>query len=65
MIKYSIEIRYSRNGKEEVVKASMCCNEFLTDESLERSVINICKVIRKIYSYSKIKILDTDIRIVE
>ncbi len=65
MIEYIIEIRYSRNGEEEVAKASMSCNEFLTDDSLEKSVINICKAIRKIYSYSKIEILDTDIRIVE
>lgn len=65
MIKYSIEIRYSRNDKEEVANASISCNEFLTDESLERSVINICKVIRKIFNSSKIEILDTEIKIVE
>jgi hypothetical protein len=65
MIEYLVEIKYCRDDKEEIAKASMSCNEFLTDEKLERSVINICKAIKKIYSCSKIVILDTEIKIVE
>lgn len=65
MIAYSIQIIYNRNNEIGIAKAFISCDDFLSDESLERSVINICKAIRKIYSYSKIEILDTDIRIVE
>lgn len=65
MIEYLIKITYKRNIKKEIVKASISCNDFLTDEKLERIVINICKVIKKIYSSSKIEILETDAKIVE
>ena len=57
MIEYLIEITYKRNCKKEVAKVSI--------EKLERIVINICKVIKKIYSSSKIEILETDAKIVE
>ena len=65
MIEYLIEITYKRNCKKEVAKVSIYCYDFLTDEKLERIVINICKVIKKIYSSSKIEILETDAKIVE
>ncbi|WP_339002377.1 hypothetical protein [Fusobacterium animalis] len=65
MIEYLIKITYKRNIKKEIVKASISCNDFLTDEKLDKIVINICKILRKIYNSSKIVILETDIKVVE
>jgi len=65
MIEYLIEITYKRNCKKEVAKVSISCNDFLTDEKLDKIVINICKILRRIYNSSKIVILETDIKVVE
>ena len=65
MIESLIEITYKRNSKKEVAKVSISCNDFLTDEKLDKIVINICKILRRIYNSSKIVILETDIKVVE
>ena len=65
MIAYSIEIIYSRNNKTEVAKAFISCDDFLSDEKLDKIIIDNCKFIREIYNNSKIEILETSIKLEE
>ena len=61
MIGYQIEIKF----KEQFLRASISTDDYLNDDKLEEIVINISNVLKKIFSSSEIKILETDIKLEE
>lgn len=65
MIAYSIQIIYNRNNEIGIAKAFISCDDFLSDEKLDRIVIDNYKFIREIYNNSKIEILETSIKLEE
>ena len=65
MIDYQIEIKFKRDSNEQFLRASISTDDYLNDDKLEEIVINISKVLKKIFSSSEIKILETDIKLEE
>ena len=65
MIGYQIEIKFKRDSNEQFLRASISTDDYLNDDKLEEIVINISNVLKKIFSSSEIKILETDIKIEE
>lgn len=65
MIGYQIEIKFKRDSNEQFLRASMSTDDYLNDDKLEEIVINISNVLKKIFSSSEIKILETDIKLEE
>ena len=65
MIGYQIEIKFKRDSNEKFLKASISTDDYLNEDKLEEIVINISNVLKKIFSSSEIKILETDIKVEE
>ena len=65
MIGYQIEINFKRDSNEQFLRASISTDDYLNDDKLEEIVINISNVLKKIFSSSEIKILETDIKLEE
>lgn len=65
MIGYQIEIKFKRDSNEQFLWASISTDDYLNDDKLEEIVINISNVLKKIFSSSEIKILETDIKVEE
>lgn len=65
MIGYQIEIKFKRDSNEQFLSASISTDDYLNDDKLEEIVINISNVLKKIFSSSEIKILETDIKLEE
>ncbi|ATV36436.1 hypothetical protein [Fusobacterium pseudoperiodonticum] len=65
MIGYQIEIKFKRDSNEQFLRASISTDDYLNDNKLEEIVINISNVLKKIFSSSEIKILETDIKLEE
>lgn len=65
MIGYQIEIKFKRDSNEQFLWASISTDDYLNDDKLEEIVINISNVLKKIFSSSEIKILETDIKLEE
>lgn len=65
MIGYQIEIKFKRDSNEQFLRASISTDDYLNDYKLEEIVINISNVLKKIFSSSEIKILETDIKLEE
>jgi len=65
MIGYQIEIKFKRDSNEQFLRASISTDDYLNDDKLEEIVINISNVLKKIFSFSEIKILETDIKLEE
>lgn len=65
MIGYQIEIKFKRDSNEQFLKASISTDDYLNEDKLEEIVINISNVLKKIFSSSEIKILETDIKVEE
>lgn len=65
MIGYQIEIKFKRDSNEQFLLASISTDDYLNDDKLEEIVINISNVLKKIFSSSEIKILETDIKLEE
>ncbi|MBF1191606.1 MAG: hypothetical protein HXM17_06130 [Fusobacterium periodonticum] len=65
MIGYQIEIKFKRDSNEQFLRASISTDDYLNDDKLEEIVINISNVLKKIFSSSEIKILETDIKLEE
>lgn len=65
MIGYQIEIKFKRDSNEQFLMASISTDDYLNDDKLEEIVINISNVLKKIFSSSEIKILETDIKLEE
>ncbi|WP_315337157.1 hypothetical protein [Fusobacterium pseudoperiodonticum] len=65
MIGYQIEIKFKRDSNEQFLRASISTDDYLNDDKLEEIVINISNVLKKIFSSSEIKILETDIKVEE
>jgi hypothetical protein len=63
MIGYQIEIKFKRDSNEQFLRASISTDDYLNDDKLEEIVINISNVLKKIFSSSEIKILETDIKL--
>lgn len=63
MIGYQIEIKFKRDSNEQFLRASISTDDYLNDDKLEEIVINISNVLKKIFSFSEIKILETDIKL--
>ena len=65
MIGYQIEIKFKRDSNEQFLRASISTDDYLNYDKLEEIVINISNVLKKIFSSSEIKILETDIKLEE
>ena len=65
MIGYQIEIKFKIDSNEQFLRASISTDDYLNDDKLEEIVINISNVLKKIFSSSEIKILETDIKLEE
>ena len=65
MIGYQIEIKFKRDSNEQFLRASISTDDYLNDDKLEEIVIHISNVLKKIFSSSEIKILETDIKLEE
>lgn len=65
MIGYQIEIKFKRDSNEQFLRASISTDDYLNDDKLEEIVINISNVLKKIFSSSEIKILETNIKLEE
>ena len=65
MIGYQIEIKFKRDSNDQFLLASISTDDYLNDDKLEEIVINISNVLKKIFSSSEIKILETDIKLEE
>ena len=65
MIGYQIEIKLKRDSNEQFWRAAISTDDYLNDDKLEEIVINISNVLKKIFSSSEIKILETDIKLEE
>ena len=65
MIGYQIEIKFKRDSNEQFLLASISTDDYLNNDKLEEIVINISNVLKKIFSSSEIKILETDIKLEE
>ena len=65
MIGYQIEIKFKRDSNEQFLRASISTDDYLNDDKLEEIVINISNVLKKFFSSSEIKILETDIKLEE
>ena len=65
MIGYQIELKFKRDSNEQFLRASISTDDYLNDDKLEEIVINISNVLKKIFSSSEIKILETDIKLEE
>lgn len=65
MIGYQIEIKFKRDSNEQFLRASISTDDYLNDDKLKEIVINISNVLKKIFSSSEIKILETDIKLEE
>ena len=65
MIGYQIEIKFKRDSNEQFLRASISTDDYLNDDKLEEIVINISNVLKRIFSSSEIKILETDIKLEE
>lgn len=65
MIGYQIEIKFKRDSNEQFLRASISTDNYLNDDKLEEIVINISNVLKRIFSSSEIKILETDIKLEE